>query len=74
MPRVREIEDDDGDPILKEIFAKERALFAAVFTTPGGRALPGPILKAAGLPVSTFRAAAAPLPLPPSPSRLPLLN
>ena len=27
MPRVREIEDDGGDPILKDLFAKEREVF-----------------------------------------------
>lgn len=27
MPRVREIADDGGDPLLKEIFAKERDAF-----------------------------------------------
>ena len=30
MPRVREIEDDGGDPILKDIFAKEREIFGGV--------------------------------------------
>ena len=33
MPRVREIEDDGGDPTLTEIFAKERELFGAVLNT-----------------------------------------
>ena len=27
MPRVREIEDDGGDPILKDLFAKEQEVF-----------------------------------------------
>jgi len=27
MPRVREIEDDGGDPILKDLFTKEREVF-----------------------------------------------
>jgi alkylhydroperoxidase family enzyme len=27
MPRVREIEDDGGDPILKDLFAKEQETF-----------------------------------------------
>ena len=47
MPRVREIEDDGGDPILKEIFAKERELFGAVFNTTKVYAHCPPILKAA---------------------------
>ena len=47
MPRVREIEDDGGDPILKEIFAKERELFGAVFNTTKVYADCPPILKAA---------------------------
>ena len=47
MPRVREIEDDGGDPILKEIFAKERELFGALFNTTKVFAHCPPILKAA---------------------------
>jgi alkylhydroperoxidase family enzyme len=47
MPRVREIEDDGGDPILKEIFAKERELFGAVLNTTKVYAHCPPILKAA---------------------------
>ena len=30
MPRVREIEDDGGDPILQDLFAKEREVFGYV--------------------------------------------
>ena len=33
MPRVREIEDDGGDPILKETFARERELFGGLLNT-----------------------------------------
>ena len=33
MPRVREIEDDGGDPILKEVFAKEREIFGCLLNT-----------------------------------------
>jgi alkylhydroperoxidase family enzyme len=33
MPRVREIEDDGGDPILQEIFQKERDAFGYVLNT-----------------------------------------
>ena len=47
MPRVREIEDDGGDPILKDIFAKERELFGGVFNTTNVFAHCPPILKAA---------------------------
>ncbi len=47
MPRVREIEDDGGDPILKEIFARERELFGAVLNTTKVFAHCPPILKAA---------------------------
>ncbi len=47
MPRVREIEDEGGDPILKEIFAKERELFSALLNTTKVYAHCPPILKAA---------------------------
>ena len=47
MPRVREIEDDGGDPTLKEIFAKERELFGGLFNTTKVFAHCPPILKAA---------------------------
>ena len=47
MPRVRDIEDDGGDPILKEIFARERELFGAVLNTTKVYAHCPPILKAA---------------------------
>jgi hypothetical protein len=30
MPRVSEIEDDGGDPILKDVFAKEREIFGGL--------------------------------------------
>jgi alkylhydroperoxidase family enzyme len=33
MPRVREIEDDRGDPILQGIFQKERDAFGYVLNT-----------------------------------------
>ncbi len=46
MPRVREIEDDGGDPILKDIFAKEREAFGGVLNTKVYAHCP-PILKAA---------------------------
>jgi len=47
MPRVTEIEDDGGDPTLKEIFAKEREFFGAVLNTTKVYAHCPPILKAA---------------------------
>ncbi len=47
MPRVKEIEDPGGDPILKEIFAKERETFGALFNTTKVFAHCPPILKAA---------------------------
>ncbi len=47
MPRVREIEDDGGNPILEEIFAKERELFGDLLNTTKVYAHCPPILKAA---------------------------
>jgi alkylhydroperoxidase family enzyme len=47
MPRVREIEDDGGDPILTDLFAKERAAFGSLFNTTKVFAHCPPILKAA---------------------------
>jgi len=47
MPRVKEIEDPGGDPILKEFFAKEREAFGALFNTTKVFAHCPPILKAA---------------------------
>ena len=47
MPRVPEIEDDGGDPTLKEIFARERELFGSVLNTTKVYAHCPPILKAA---------------------------
>jgi len=47
MPRVKEIEDDGGDPILTDIFARERELFGGVLNTTKVYAHCPPILKAA---------------------------
>ena len=47
MPRVREIDNDQGDPILKEVFAREEALFGGVLNTTKVQAHCPPILKAA---------------------------
>ena len=47
MPRVREIEDDGGDPILKEIFDREREHFGGLLNTTKIFAHCPPIMKAA---------------------------
>jgi alkylhydroperoxidase family enzyme len=47
MPRVREIEDDGGDPILKEVFTKEREIFGSLLNVTKVYAHCPPILKAA---------------------------
>jgi alkylhydroperoxidase family enzyme len=47
MPRVREIPDDGGDPILTEIFAREREVFGDLLNPTKVLAHCPPILKAA---------------------------
>ena len=47
MPRVREIEDAGGDPILTEIFAKEREAFGDLLNPTKVMAHCPPILRAA---------------------------
>jgi alkylhydroperoxidase family enzyme len=47
MPRVKEIDDDGGEPILEEIFAKERQIFGDLLNTTKVYAHCPPILKAA---------------------------
>jgi alkylhydroperoxidase family enzyme len=47
MPRVREIEDDGGDPILKESFTREREVFGDLLNTTKIFAHCPPIMKAA---------------------------
>ena len=47
MPRVREIEDAGDDPILTELFAKEREIFGGILNTTKVYAHCPPILKAA---------------------------
>jgi len=47
MPRVKEIEDDGGDPILREVFARERELFGGLLNPTKVWAHCPPILKAA---------------------------
>lgn len=49
MPRVSEIEEDGGDPVLKELFEKERAVFGGVLNTTKVMAHCPPILRAAKL-------------------------
>ena len=46
MPRVREIEEDGGDPILKEAFAKEREALGDLLNTTKVMAHCPPILRA----------------------------
>ena len=47
MPRVREIEDDAGDPILKEVFTRQRERFGDVLNPTKVMAHCPPILAAA---------------------------
>ncbi|MCI0548284.1 MAG: hypothetical protein L0027_13490 [Candidatus Rokubacteria bacterium] len=47
MPRVKEIADDGGDPILREVFARERELFGDLLNPTKVLAHCPPILKAA---------------------------
>ena len=47
MARVRPIEDDGGDPTLRELFERERGVFGALLNTTKVLAHCPPILKAA---------------------------
>jgi alkylhydroperoxidase family enzyme len=47
MPRVKEIDDAGEDPILKELFAKERALYGELLNPTKVMAHCPPILRAA---------------------------
>ena len=49
MPRVREIEDDGGDAVLADVFAKEREVFGGVLNPTKVLAHCPPILRAAKL-------------------------
>ena len=49
MPRVREIEDDGGDPTLADLFGKEREAFGALLNPTKVLAHCPPILRAAKL-------------------------
>jgi alkylhydroperoxidase family enzyme len=48
MPRISEIEDEGGDPILAPIFAKQRELFGGLLNPSKVMAHCPPILRAAG--------------------------
>lgn len=47
MPRVRQIEEDEGDPVLKEVFDKQRELFGDLLNPAKIMAHCPPILRAA---------------------------
>ena len=47
MPRVREIEDSGNDPILNDLFPKERELFGGLLNSTKVYAHCPPIIKAA---------------------------
>jgi alkylhydroperoxidase family enzyme len=49
MPRISEIEEDGGDPVLNELFEKERAVFGGLLNTTKVMAHCPPILRAAKL-------------------------
>jgi len=49
MPRVREIDDAGGDPVLEELFAKERAVYGDLLNPTKVMAHCPPILRAAKL-------------------------
>jgi alkylhydroperoxidase family enzyme len=49
MPRVREIVDAGGDPVLEDVFAKERAAFGDLLNPTKVMAHCPPILRAAKL-------------------------
>ena len=49
MPRVSEIEEDGGDPILKASFDRQREMFGGLLNPAKVMAHCPPILRAAGL-------------------------
>lgn len=49
MPRVREIDEDDGDPTLADVFAKEREAFGGLLNPTKVLAHCPPVLRAAKL-------------------------
>ena len=65
MPRVREIEDDGGDPILKEAFERDRATFGDLLNTTKIMAHCPPILAAArGMGAAIARSGQLPKTMP----------
>jgi alkylhydroperoxidase family enzyme len=48
MARVHEIDDDGGDPILKEVFRRQREMFGDLLNPTKVMAHCPPILRAAG--------------------------
>lgn len=48
MPRVREIEESGGDPVLADVFGRQRELFGGILNPTKVMAHCPPILKAAG--------------------------
>ena len=54
MPRISEIEEDGGDPILKATFDKQRELFGDILNPTKVIAHCPPIMKAAGLMGQAF--------------------
>ena len=66
MPRVREIDDDAGDPTLKELFDRERGIFGELLNPTRVLAHCPPILKAAKqLSASIEKSGRLPAPLLP---------
>lgn len=66
MPRVSEIEEDGGDPILKDIFAADRAAFGDLLNTTKVMAHCPPILAALkALGAAVARSGLLPKDLPP---------
>jgi hypothetical protein len=66
VPRVREIEDDGGDPILEEIFERERAALGGLLNTTKVLAHCPPVLRAAKqLGASIAKSGRLPAPLLP---------
>jgi alkylhydroperoxidase family enzyme len=66
MPRVSEIEEDGGDPVLKEVFAQDRAAFGDLLNTTKVMAHCPPILAAVkALGVAIARSGLLPKALPP---------
>jgi alkylhydroperoxidase family enzyme len=66
MPRVSEIEEDGGDPILKEVFAQDRAAFGDLLNTTRIMAHCPPILAAVkGLGAAIAQSGLLPAALPP---------